>query len=106
MTRTILSLRLNRRAIGVAVLVDEALTMVDERHLVSSRQRVVPTAIRYVRRMLEQRFNFAAQSSVARAGLRQKFCAPDSGLALESRREGFFHLLPAGRGHRAGFRKF
>src|SRR5712692_1087726 len=54
MTRNILSLRLNRRAIGAAVLADESLTLADGRHLTSERDRAVPAAIRYVTRLLEQ----------------------------------------------------
>ena len=54
MTRHILSVRLNRRAIGAVVLTDETLTMTDGRHLSSARERAVPTAVRYVNRLLEQ----------------------------------------------------
>ena len=50
----VLSVRLNRRAIGVAVLTDEALTMTDGRHLSSERDRAVPAAVRYIDRWLEQ----------------------------------------------------
>src|SRR5882672_325957 len=54
MKRNILSLRLNRRAIGAAVLADESLVFADGRHLTSERERAVPAAIRYVNRLLEQ----------------------------------------------------
>ena len=54
MTRHILSVRLNRRAIGAVVLTDETLTMTDGRHLTSERERAVPTAVRYIDRLLEQ----------------------------------------------------
>ncbi len=54
MTRHILSLRVNRRAIGAAVLAGEALIMADGRHLTSARDRAVPAAVRYVNRLLEQ----------------------------------------------------
>ena len=50
----ILSVRLNRRAIGAVVLTDEALTMTDGRHLSSERERAVPAAVRYIDRLLEQ----------------------------------------------------
>ena len=54
MTRHILSVRLNRRAIGAVVLADEALTMTDGRHLTSARDRAVPAAVRYIDRLLAQ----------------------------------------------------
>lgn len=54
MTRHILSLRVNRRAIGAAVLSGESLTLADGRHLTSARDRAVPAAVRYVTRLLEQ----------------------------------------------------
>ena len=54
MTRHLLSLRLNRRAVGAVVLTDEALTMTDGRHLPSARERAVPAAIRYIDRVLAQ----------------------------------------------------
>ncbi len=54
MTRQILSVRINRRAIGVAVLSGDALTLAEGRHLTSARHRAVPAAIRYVTRILEQ----------------------------------------------------
>lgn len=54
MNRHILSLRLNRRAIGAVVLTGEALTMTDGRHLTSARERAVSAAIRYVNRLLDQ----------------------------------------------------
>ena len=46
MKRNILSLRLNRRAIGAAVLADESLTLVDGRHLTSERERATGTVVR------------------------------------------------------------
>jgi hypothetical protein len=54
MKRHILSLRLNRRAIGAAVLADESLTLADGRHLTSNRDRAVVAAIRYVNQLLQQ----------------------------------------------------
>jgi hypothetical protein len=47
-------MRINRRAIGAAVLSGDALTLADGRHLTSARHRAVPAAIRYVTRILEQ----------------------------------------------------
>jgi hypothetical protein len=54
MTRHILSVRINRRAIGAAVLSGDALTLADGRHLTSARHRAVPAATRYITRLLEQ----------------------------------------------------
>lgn len=54
MTRHILSVRINRRAIGAAVLSGDALTLADGRHLTSARHRAVPAAVRYITRLLEQ----------------------------------------------------
>ena len=54
MTLHILSVRLNRRAIGAVVLTDDALTLMDGRHLTSQRERAVPTAVRYIDRLLDQ----------------------------------------------------
>jgi hypothetical protein len=54
MKRNILSLRINRRAIGAVTLAGEALTFTDGRHLPSVRPRAVTAAVRYVNRLLEQ----------------------------------------------------
>jgi hypothetical protein len=54
MTRHLLSLRVNRRAIGAAVLSGDVLTLADGRHLTSARDRALPAAVRYVTRLLEQ----------------------------------------------------
>lgn len=54
MTRHILSVRINRRAIGAAVLSGDALTLADGRHLTSARDRAITAALRYVTRLLEQ----------------------------------------------------
>jgi hypothetical protein len=54
MSRRILALRLNRRAVGAVVLTDDALTMTEGRHLTSERARAVPAALRYVSRLLSQ----------------------------------------------------
>src|SRR5436305_1054148 len=52
MRTRILSLRVNRRAIGAAVLTSEGLTMADGRHLASGAARAIPAAERYVERLL------------------------------------------------------
>ena len=51
MTR-ILSVRLHRRAIGIAILEREGLTFADGRHLASGVARAIPTAVAYVQRWL------------------------------------------------------
>jgi len=53
MTRSILTLRISRRAIGAAVLNGDALTLLDGRHLTSRRDRAAMAAIRYLRRVLD-----------------------------------------------------
>lgn len=53
MTRALLSLRISRRAIGAAVLAGDQLTVMDGRHLTSSRERATQSALRYVSRILE-----------------------------------------------------
>ena len=52
MKTNILSLRVSRRAIGVAVLDAETLTMSDARHLPSTPDRAKAAASRYVDRLL------------------------------------------------------
>jgi hypothetical protein len=52
MTPEILSLRVSRRAIGVAILRPEGLTLSDGRHLPSSPTRALSAATRYVERLL------------------------------------------------------
>src|SRR2546428_2593127 len=54
MNRRILSLRVNRRAVGAALLAGDALTLTDGRHLRSTRDRAVSTAVRYVNQLLTQ----------------------------------------------------
>lgn len=53
MKRPILTLRISRRAIGAAVLLDEGLALIDGRHLTSRRERAYMAAARYVERLLE-----------------------------------------------------
>ena len=53
MTRPILTLRISRRAIGATVLVGDALTLIDGRHLTSRRERASVAAVRYVERLLD-----------------------------------------------------
>src|SRR5438094_10427488 len=53
MRRPILTLRISRRAIGAAVLVDESLRLIDGRHLPSRRERAYVAAARYVERLLD-----------------------------------------------------
>ena len=53
MTGPLLTLRVNRRAIGAAVLKDEQLTLVDGRYLPSNRDQATVAAVRYVTRLLE-----------------------------------------------------
>src|SRR5687767_10771677 len=53
MKAAILSLRLNRRAMGAAVLADDRLAFIDGRHLTSKRERANAAIARYLRRVLE-----------------------------------------------------
>jgi hypothetical protein len=53
MTRSILTLRISRRAIGAAVLSGDALTLIDGRHLTSRRDRAALAALRYLKRVLD-----------------------------------------------------
>lgn len=55
MTKHILSIRINRRALGAAMLSGDALTYCDGRHLTSIKERAVASALRYVQRLLESR---------------------------------------------------
>lgn len=48
----ILSLRVNRRAIGAAILTADGLALADGRHLASGAARAVPAAVRYVERLV------------------------------------------------------
>jgi hypothetical protein len=52
MSATILALRVNRRAIGVALLTRDGLRWADGRHLASGATRAIPAAMRYVERLL------------------------------------------------------
>jgi len=52
MKASILTLRLNRRAIGVAALDGESLRMADGRHLTSRRDKTVLAAHRFIYRLL------------------------------------------------------
>jgi hypothetical protein len=49
----ILSLRVNRRAIGAAILTADGLALADGRHLASGAMRAVPAAVRYVERLVK-----------------------------------------------------
>src|SRR5262245_2952475 len=53
MKTKIFALRVNRRAIGVAVLTNEGLSYVDGRHLPSGAERALAAAVRFVERILE-----------------------------------------------------
>jgi len=53
MTGTILTLRITTRAIGAAALHGAELTLLDGRFLNSRRDRTVPAALRYIRRLLD-----------------------------------------------------
>lgn len=50
----LLAIRLSRRAVGVAALVDEEFTFADGRHLTSRKDRVDAALDRYIRRLIEQ----------------------------------------------------
>lgn len=52
MTRNILTIRVNRRAVGAAVLQDELLTFADGRHLASRSDRTVDGALRFLEYVL------------------------------------------------------
>jgi hypothetical protein len=52
MKTRILSLRVNRRAIGAAIITADGLTLADGRHLPSGATRAAPAAVRYVDRLL------------------------------------------------------
>lgn len=53
MRPTIVTLRVNRRAVAVARLVDEGLALADGRHLTSHRESAVEAAGRYVEKLLD-----------------------------------------------------
>jgi RNase H-fold protein (predicted Holliday junction resolvase) len=53
MKKEILSLRISRRAIGVAVMTSDGVIAADGRHLSSNAQRAVTAATRYVDRLLQ-----------------------------------------------------
>jgi hypothetical protein len=52
MNRTLLTLRINRRAIGAVVLDNEELTLTDGRHLSSKSDKIVAAATRFVEYLL------------------------------------------------------
>lgn len=52
MTRTILTLRVNRRAIGAVVLQDEDLTLIDGRHLSSRSEKGIGAATRFSKQLI------------------------------------------------------
>jgi hypothetical protein len=52
MKTRILSLRVNRRAIGAAILTTDGLALTDGRHLASGSTRAVAAAVRYVEHLL------------------------------------------------------
>lgn len=53
MTQPILTIRITRRAIAAVVLANESLVIADGRHLSSRIDRAVPSALRYVNRLIE-----------------------------------------------------
>lgn len=52
MSRPILTLRVNRRAVGAAVLDDDQLVLADGRHLASGTEKAVAGAVRFVERLI------------------------------------------------------
>ena len=53
MTGHVLSIRVSRRAIGVAILADDRLLVTDGHHLSSAAGKAAPAAIRYVDRLMQ-----------------------------------------------------
>ena len=52
MSRSVLTIRINRRAVGAVILDNESLTFIDGRHLTSRSDRTVDAAIRFVEYVL------------------------------------------------------